>query len=85
LNDANEVLGQISELATANLKTAAVLGARAMVLSKLLEAVVPHLTTLQRAGVTPSFRGIEEAMSMMDDVPLPAEYQSTLLEPSSLQ
>jgi hypothetical protein len=57
------------------------LGARAMVLGKILEAVLPHLTTLQRVEVTRSFRqGIEEAMSLMDDVALPAEYHSALLE-----
>lgn len=52
-----------------------------MVLGKILEAVLPHLTTLQRVEVTRSFRqGIEEAMSLMDDVALPAEYHSALLE-----
>jgi hypothetical protein len=36
---------------------------------------------LQRVEVTRSFRqGIEEAMSLMDDVALPAEYHSALLE-----
>jgi hypothetical protein len=58
-----------------------VLGARAMVMGKFIDAVLPHLTTLQRAEVTRSFRqGIEEALSLMDDVALPAEYHSALLE-----
>jgi hypothetical protein len=36
---------------------------------------------LQRIEVTRSFRqGIEEAMSLMDDVPLPTEYHSTMLK-----
>jgi hypothetical protein len=57
------------------------LGARAMVLGKFLEAVLPHLTTLQRIEITGAFRqGIEEAMSLMDDVALPAEYHSALLD-----
>jgi hypothetical protein len=52
-----------------------------MVLGKILEAVSPLLATLQRVEVTRSFRqGIEEAMSLMDDVALPAEYHSALLE-----
>ncbi len=58
-----------------------VLGARAMVLGTFLDAASPHLTTQQRAKVATSFRqGIEEAMSLMDDVPLPAEYHSAMLE-----
>jgi hypothetical protein len=58
----------------------AVLGARTMVLGKFHDAVLPHLTPLQRVDVIRSFRlGIEDAMSRMDDVALPAEYHSTLL------
>lgn len=52
-----------------------------MVLGKFLEAVLPHLTTVQRAAATRSFRqGIEDVMALMDDVALPAEYHSALLE-----
>jgi hypothetical protein len=52
-----------------------------MVLGKFLEAALPHLTTLQRVEITRSFRhGIEDAMAQMDDVALPAEYHSALLE-----
>ena len=59
----------------------AVLGARTMVLGKFHDAVLPHLTPLQRVDVIRSFRlGIEDAMSRMDDVALPAEYHSALLE-----
>jgi hypothetical protein len=81
MNNANDVLGQMSKLVTANSKTTGILGARAMVLGKFLEVVVPHLTTLQCVEVTKSFRhGIGDAMSLMDDVTLPAEYHSSLLE-----
>lgn len=52
-----------------------------MVLGKFHDAVLPHLTPLQRVDVIRSFRlGIEDAMSRMDDVALPAEYHSALLE-----
>jgi hypothetical protein len=81
LDNANEVLGKMAGLVTANTKTMSMLGARAMVLGKFLDAALPHLTRLQRAEVTRSFRqGIEDAMSCMDDVALPAEYHSSLLE-----
>jgi hypothetical protein len=81
LDNANEVLGKMAGLVTANTKTMSRLGAQAMVLGKFLDAALPQLTVLQRAEVTRSFRlGIEDALSRMDDVPLPAEYHSALLE-----
>ena len=81
MNTTNKVLGQIVELMAANTKKMGVLGAQVLVLGKFLEAVLPHLTTLQRVEITRSFRqGIEETLSLMDDVPLPAEYHSALLE-----
>ncbi|MDH6147152.1 MULTISPECIES: hypothetical protein [Paraburkholderia] len=81
MDDANDALEQIAKLVTANTKTMSALGARVMVLGKFLAAALPHLTTLQRAGIARSFRqGIEEAMSLMDDVPLSADYHSALLE-----
>ncbi|MFL9964717.1 hypothetical protein PQR02_27370 [Paraburkholderia sediminicola] len=48
MNNTDDVLGQIVELMAANTKKMGVLGARGMVLGKFLEAVLPHLTTLQR-------------------------------------
>ncbi|MGF7000981.1 hypothetical protein [Paraburkholderia sp. GAS32] len=81
MNNTDNVLGRVVELMAANTKKMGALGARTMVLSKFLEAVLPHLTTLQRVEITRSFRqGIEEALSLMDDVALPAEYHSALLE-----
>lgn len=81
MDNANEVLGKMAGLVTANTRTVSMLGARAMVLGKFLDAALPQLTTLQRAEVTRSFRqGIEDVMLYMDDVPLPAEYHSALLE-----
>jgi hypothetical protein len=74
LNNATDLLGRISGVLTANTRAA-------MVLGRFLEAVLPHLTLSQRAEVARSFRnGIEDAMAQTDDVALPAEYHSTLLE-----
>jgi hypothetical protein len=76
-----DALGKMSEVVTANTKAVSFLGARTMVLCKFLEAALPHLTPLQRVEITRSFReGIEDALSLMDDVALPAEYHSALLE-----
>ena len=81
MNDANEKLEEIAGLMVANTTKMGVLCARAMVLATFLKVVLPHLTTLQRAEVTRPFRqGIEEAVSSMDDLALPAEYHFALLE-----
>ena len=81
MNTTNEMLGRIVELTAANTKKMGIVGAQVMVLGTFLEVVMPHLTTSQRTEVTRSFRqGIEEVMSLMDDVALPAEYHSALLE-----
>lgn len=75
MNNSNEVLNKTAVLATANMKATSMLGARAIVLGTFLDAALPELTTLQCAKVTQSFRqGVEDAMSRMDDVALPAEY-----------
>lgn len=52
-----------------------------MVFGRFFDAVLPHLTTSQRIEITRSFRqGIEGTLSAMDDVALPADYHSALLE-----
>lgn len=64
----------------ANTKRMVTLGARAVVLGKFHDVVLPCLTASQRAEIIPVFRqGIEDAMAMMDDLTLPAEFHSTLL------
>jgi hypothetical protein len=81
LDDASAVLHQMDKLVTANTKTMGALGARTMVLGKFLDAALPCLTTGQRVEVSESFRrGIEDAMCQMDDVVLPAEYHSAVLD-----
>ena len=81
MEDADEALNHMSRLVTANTKTMSVLGARAMVLGNFFDAALPQLTALQRGEVARSFRhGIEDFMSLMDDVALPAEYHSALLQ-----
>jgi hypothetical protein len=81
MDDIDSGFDQIAELAAANSKIVAVLGARAMVLGKFHDTVVPYLTTSQRIAITRSFReGVEDAMALMDDVALSAEYHSALLE-----
>ncbi|UQN70225.1 hypothetical protein L0Z11_04820 [Burkholderia multivorans] len=79
MENIDHVLNQMATLTTANTKSMSLLGAQAMVLGKFLNAALPELTTLQRGTIARSFRrGIEDAMSYMDDVALPAEYHSTV-------
>ncbi|HTR05773.1 MAG TPA: hypothetical protein VMJ11_03760 [Paraburkholderia sp.] len=81
MDDSNEELSRMRKLVTAYTKPMGALGARAMVLGKFFDVALPHLTTSQRCEISRSFRhGIEDAMSLMDDVALPAEYHSALLE-----
>ena len=81
MDKADEALGKIAGLVAANTKTVSILGARTIVLGGFFDAALPHLMPWQRAAVTRSFRqGIEDAMACMDDVALPAEYHSALLE-----
>ncbi|MFM0221881.1 hypothetical protein [Paraburkholderia dipogonis] len=81
MNNTDEVLGKMVGIVNANTKTVSMLGARSLVLGAFFDATLPHLTMSQRAAVNRSFRqGIEDALAQMDDMPLPAEYHSTLLE-----
>ena len=81
MKNSDDVLNHMSRLVTGNTKTISVLGARAMVLNKFFDAALPQLTSLQRGEVTRSFRqGIEDILSLMDDVALPAEYYPALLD-----
>lgn len=81
MNDTDEALDNMRRLVTANTKTISILGARAMALGKFFDAVLPQLKNSQREDIARSFRaGIEDTMSRMDDVPLPAEYHSSLLQ-----
>ncbi|MGF6779233.1 hypothetical protein [Paraburkholderia sp. GAS334] len=81
MNNLDEALGQMSQVVTANTKKIGILAARAMVLGKFFDMVLPQLTASQCVEISQSFRGgIEDAMSLMDDVALPGEYHSALLE-----
>jgi hypothetical protein len=81
VNNDNALLSQMNELVTANTKTMSLLGARTMVMGAFFDAALPHLSAAQRIEVSQSFRpAIEDAMSQMDDLPLPGDYHSTLLQ-----
>lgn len=71
----------LHSLVTGNLDAIAGLSARTVVLARFLDATLPRLTNGQCAEIALAFReGIEETMSLADDVPLPDRYHRTLLE-----
>jgi hypothetical protein len=81
MNDSDELLSRMSRLVTANTKTASILGARSMVLSKFLDAALPQLTNLQRGEIGQIFlQVIEDSVSSLDDMPLAADYHRAMLE-----
>jgi hypothetical protein len=81
MNKVDEALVHLSTLVTTNTKAMGTLSARNMVLGCFFDVVLTHLTTAQRGNISMSFRrGIEDILSLMDDVPLPAEYHTSLLE-----
>ena len=56
-------------------------GAQVVVMNKFLHAVLPQLTAAQCVVVVQQFRsGIEHAMSLTDDVAMPASYHASLLQ-----
>ncbi|KAK42497.1 MULTISPECIES: hypothetical protein [Burkholderiaceae] len=81
MNEAEKVLSEMAMVVFSNTQSLSRLGARSVVLEKFVEAVLPQLTWLQRSEVTHKFReGVEDVLSFMDDVTLPGEYHSALLQ-----
>ncbi|TKC78961.1 hypothetical protein FAZ69_31475 [Trinickia terrae] len=68
-----------------NVERVARIGAQVVVMSKLLDAMLPQLTLVQCVEVERAFRdGIEDAMACVDDIAMPGPYHSTLLELTNL-
>jgi hypothetical protein len=81
LNNTDALLQSLTTLVMSNGKAVSRFGAQVMVMRNFIDVALPHLTTTQRAEIAKAFRqGIENAMSLMDDISLPADYHSTLLE-----
>lgn len=81
MKNTNALLKSLTTLVASNSETISSFGAQIVVMGNFLDATFPHLTAApQCAKITKSFRHeVERTMSLMDDVPLPAEYHSMLL------
>jgi hypothetical protein len=61
------------------------IGARLVVLCKFVDAVLPQLDAAQSREVERLFRqGVEDAMSLVDDIAVPCAYHTTLLEQTNV-
>lgn len=81
MDHANDAIDQMSKFVTTNTKTVTLLGAQSMVLGKFFDAVLPQLTTTQRVETAEAFRqAIKEARLLMDELTLPVEYHTALLD-----
>jgi len=80
MHDADGFLTSMSKLAAHNTLVSASVSARALVLGKFLEVAMSQLTAAQCRDITPAFKqGIEDIMTMMDDMALPQAFHSEFL------
>jgi hypothetical protein len=83
--DVEQVLHRLEGQFESNAGAISRIGARMVVLCKFVEAVLPQLNAVQSGEIRRRFRqGVEEAMSLTDDVALPGAYQTTLLEQTNV-
>lgn len=85
MDSADSFLDSPKTFVATNREAVSRLGAEIAVLRRFVDATLPQLTVSQAFEIAASFRsGIEETMALMDDVPLPARYHSTLLEQTDI-
>jgi hypothetical protein len=75
----------VLDQAESNASAVSRFGARLVVHCKFITAVLPHLSQEQCKQVIQVFRqGVEDAMALTDDVAMPAEYHTALLNETNL-
>lgn len=81
MSNADDTLQIARRLVNENTQIISVIGARVIVLTTFLDAVLPYLTTSQSVMIGNSFRqGMDQVLSLTDDVRVPPEHQAALLE-----
>jgi hypothetical protein len=79
------LLHSMTALVSAHGKAISRFGASVVVMTKFVEAVLPQLSTAQIERTIQSFRAqVGEAMAVADDVLLPGEYRTTLIEQANV-
>ncbi|MGF6533400.1 MULTISPECIES: hypothetical protein [Paraburkholderia] len=80
-NVTGELLSAYASFAVSNSNAVSRIGARAMVLCRFFDATLPQLTAAQCDEITRIFRhGVNDTMSITDDVEMPSAYHTALLE-----
>jgi hypothetical protein len=79
------LLHSMTALVSAHGKAISRFGASVVVMTKFVEAVLPQLSTAQIERTIQAFRAqVGEAMAVADDVLLPGEYRTTLIEQANV-
>ncbi|CAG9266903.1 hypothetical protein [Paraburkholderia unamae] len=79
------LLHSMTALVSAHGKAISRFGASVVVMTKFVEAVLPQLSTPQIERTIQAFRAqLGEAMAVADDVRLPGEYRTTLIEQANV-
>jgi len=79
--DINDRLQRATEFAVSTGEAVSRFGGRLAVLCAFVDAVLPRLDAAQSADVARHFRrAVERAMSLTDDVAMPAEYHWAFLD-----
>ncbi|HEY4803432.1 MAG TPA: hypothetical protein VIH96_12525 [Paraburkholderia sp.] len=79
------LLHSMTALVSAHGKAISRFGASVVVMTKFVEAVLPQLSAAQVERTIQAFRAhVGEAMAVADDVLLPGEYRTTLIEQANV-
>lgn len=75
------LINSLSVVVDSNMEAVAALGARFIVTTRLIDSMLPLLTTAQSLEAIQAFRDeVEEAMGIADDLYLPGHYHSAFME-----
>lgn len=79
------LLHSMTALVSAHGKAISRFGASVVVMTKFVEAVLPQLSSAQIESTILAFRALlGEAMTVADDVLLPGDYRTTLIEQANM-
>ncbi|SDE27556.1 hypothetical protein [Paraburkholderia lycopersici] len=79
------LLHSMTALVSAHGKAISRFGANVVVMTKFVEAVLPQLSAAQIERTIQAFRAqLGEAMAVADDVMLPGDYRTTLIEQANV-
>jgi hypothetical protein len=85
VDDTDRLIKSMAGFVTSSGAVVSRTSAKLAVLSTFSDSVLPFLSRQQCRDILPAFRdGVEALLGIMDEVPLPAEYQNILLQETNL-